>query len=322
MSDYRWRYKFELFLLFFMVLRVNKRIFRLKKSDFIEITCCPLCGSKDKKVLRTQKNILIYQEIYPKYSLVVPDSFSKRELLRCQDCGHVYWGLIPRFEVIPSYKAEIIDYGFDESRALNKKAELLNGLLISNGLLVDIGACRGELLSAIRSINHNVTLLGIEPSLGIENSQDNIRIIQALFNEDVPLAPKSVDVFSAFDCFEHMPRLDEGFGAVNLFIKEGGYLYIETPDGDYPFNHLIGGNNINLFWVEHFSFLTRASIRFICNKYGYEIVSIENVAHVETGIVGRAKSMVKAFAKYTLMNSERPMYVNCRDHLKIIMRKI
>ena len=303
---------------------MSKKTFQLADFDFIEIASCPLCGSSDRDVLRTQKNISIYEEIYPKYSLMVPDSFSKRELLHCQDCGQVYWGRIPKFEALPSYETEIIDYGFDESRELKYKARFLNDLLTrknNKGLLVDIGACRGELLSAIRSMNPNATLLGIEPSFAFENNQENIRIIQALFNKEVQLDPKSVDVFSAFDCFEHMPRLDEAFDAVNVFLKEGGYLYIETPDGDCSFNHLIGDNNINLFWVEHLSFLTRASIRFICNKYGYEIVSIENVAHIETGIIGRVKSMVKVFAKYKLMNSERPMYVNCKDHLKVVLRK-
>jgi hypothetical protein len=214
---------------------VNKKTFKLDESDFVEVAQCPLCGGTHRQVLRTQKNISIYTEIYPKYSLVVPDSFAKRELLRCQDCGLVYWGLIPKFDALPSAEAEIIDYGFDESRELKNKAELLNDLLIrknNNALLVDIGACRGELLSAIRSINSNASLLGIEPSFAIENSQENIRIIQALFNTGVQLNQNSVDVFSAFDCFEHMPRLDEAFDAVNLFIKDGGYLYIETPDGD------------------------------------------------------------------------------------------
>lgn len=303
---------------------MNKKTFELNESDFIEISNCPLCGAGHRQVLCTQKNISIYKEIYPQYSLVVPDSFSKRELLRCQDCGHVYWGQIPKFKALPSYEAEIIDYEFDESRALKKKANLLNNLLIgksSNGLLVDIGACRGELLSAIRTMNPEATLLGIEPSFGIDNNKDNITIIQALFNVEVPIESNSVDVFSAFDCFEHMPKLDEAFDAVNLFIKRGGYLYIETPDGDYQFNHLIGDNNINLFWIEHFSFLTRASIRYICNKYGYNIIAIENVGHLETGLIGRIKSMMKALIKYKVIGSDQPMYVNCRDHLRIILKK-
>ena len=301
---------------------MNKKIFNLSESDFIEISNCPLCGGSHRQVLRTQKNNSIYTEIYPKYSLVVPDSFSKRELLRCQDCGQVYWGLIPKFEALPSYQTEISDYGFDESRALNKKAKLLNELLSGDDLLVDIGACRGELLSAIRAINLKAILLGIEPSFGIRNENDNIHVIQALFNAEVPLEPNAVSVFSAFDVFEHLPRLDETFSAIGLFLKKSGFVYIETPDGDYSFNHTIGNNNMNLFWIEHFSFLTRESIAYICSKYGYETVLIENIGHIETSSLCRFKSMVKTLVFNKIFQKNNPMYVNSSDHLKILLRKI
>jgi hypothetical protein len=301
---------------------VNKKTFKLDESDFVEVAECSLCGGTHRQALRTQQNISIYTEIYPKYSLVVPDSFAKRELLRCQDCGLVYWGRIPKFEALPSYQAEISDYGFDETRAVNKKAKLLNELLTGDELLVDIGACRGELLSAIRNINSNAALLGIEPSFEISNEKDNIRVIQALFNAEAPLEPNAVSVFSAFDVFEHLPRLDEAFSAIDLFLKKNGYVYIETPDGDYSFNHVIGNNNMNLFWIEHFSFLTRESIAYICNKYKYEAILIENVGHIETGCLRRFKSMTKTWILNKIFKKNNPMYVNSSDHLRIILKKI
>lgn len=301
---------------------MNKKTFKLDESDFVEVAECPLCGGAHRQVLRTQQNISIYTEIYPKYSLMVPDSFAKRELLRCQDCGLVYWGLIPKFEALPSYQTEISDYGFDDSRALNKKAKLLNELLTGDELLVDIGACRGELLNAIRNINSNAVLLGIEPSFEINNEKDNIRVIQALFNSEAPLELNTVSVFSAFDVFEHLPRLDEAFSAVGLFLKKNGYVYIETPDGDYSFNHFIGRNNMNLFWIEHFSFLTRQSIAYICSKYGYEAILIENVGHLDTSSFRRIKSMAKTWVLNRIFHIDNPMYVNSSDHLKIILKKI
>lgn len=304
---------------------MSKKKFELREPDFIEVPSCPLCGSNDKYALRTQKNISIYREIYPLYSLVVPESFSNRELLRCRVCGQVYWSRIPKFEALPSYQEEILDYGFDESRALLKKAHFLNEFLIEKGdlgALVDIGACRGELLSAIRTMNSSAVLMGIEPSFGICNEKDNIQVIQALFNSEVPLEHNSVDVFSAFDCFEHLPRLDETFNAIGLFLREGGLVYFETPDGDYRFNNTINNNNMNLFWIEHLSFLTRKSVAYICNKYGYEIAWMENAGHVDSSRFSKYKSMIKTWVYYTLFRNDNPMYINSSDHLRVLLKKI
>lgn len=303
---------------------MNRKTFELIESDFIDIQNCPLCGYIHRHVLRTQKNISIYKEIYPQYSLIVPESFTNRELLRCQFCGHVYWGKIPNLESLPSYKDEIIEYNFNESRKLKEKANLINDLLIetgNNGVIVDIGTCRGELLFEIRKINSEATLLGIEPSLHLNDNINNIKIIKSLFNSGIPIDKKSVSVFSAFDCFEHMPKLNEAFESVNLFIKNNGYLYIETPNGDYYFNNLIGRNNINLFWIEHLSFLTRDSIQYICDKYGYDIVSIENSTYIKNNHIQRIRSMISSLFKYKVIGFDSPVYINCKDHLKIIIRK-
>lgn len=300
---------------------MSKKTFKLTESDFVDVKNCPLCSSVSRRVLRTQKNISIYTEIYPKYSLIVPDLFAKRELNSCLDCGQVYWGLIPKFEALPSYQSEISDYGFNEARGLREKAALLNKFLKNDELLVDIGACRGELLSAIRNLNSNAVLLGIEPSFEISNEKERIRVIQALFNSEVPLDFNTVSVFSAFDVFEHLPRLDDAFNAIALFIKKHGYIYIETPDGDYSFNHAIDDNNMNLFWIEHFSFLTRKSIDYICKKYNYEKIQVNNVSHIKIDIFRRYKSMIKSWILIKYFKNNNPLYINSSDHLRVILKK-
>jgi len=230
--------------------------------------------------------------------------------------------VIPMFKALPSAYAEIIDYCFDENRGLHKKAELLNKLLPSDGILVDIGACRGELLSAIRDLNPEAVLLGIEPSFELLNEQKDIRVIQALFNVEAPLQRNSVSVFSFIDVFEHLPNIDETFLAISLFLKNDGFVYIETPDGDYSFNHSIRDNNMNLFWIEHFSFLTRQSIAYICRQYGYEAILIKNIGHVDTSGFYRFRSMLKSFALSKVFQHDNPMYINSSDHLQIILKKI
>ena len=300
---------------------MTKKTFKLSESDFNEITQCPLCGGGRKHTLRMQKTVSIYTEIYPKYSLLVPSSFAKRELLQCQDCGHVYWDVIPKLECLPSYEKEILDYGFDESRALSKKAAFINQFLERDGMLVDIGACRGELLREIRQLNRTAILMGVEPSFELSHEDESINIIKALFDSNLPLECSSISIFSAIDVFEHMPRLDEIFNSANLFLKQGGIIYIESPNGDYFYNRIINYDNINLFWIEHLSFLTSQSIDFICERFGFEKILVESVAHVETDILRRSKSMIKGLVLNKFFKSNRPMYINSSDHLKILLRK-
>ncbi|QWD62359.1 class I SAM-dependent methyltransferase [Polynucleobacter sp. MWH-UH25E] len=299
-----------------------KKIFKLTEADFRGIKVCPLCGGGARKVLRLQNSIDIYTKIYPKYSLEVPPSFASRELFSCLDCGLVYWGLIPKLEALPSYQHEILDYGFNESRALQKKAETLNRLLPTDGTLVDIGACKGELLKAVRALNQSVLLIGIEPSFEMNFQKDDIKIIKALFDFELPLEANSVDLFSAVDVFEHLPHLDKAFSAINFFLKkEGGYVFIETPDGAYSFNKKIDYNNMNLFWIEHFSFLTRDSIKFICDRYGYDPILVKNLGHSLTSSFSRVKSMCKSFVKNGISNVKNPMYINSSDHLRVVLKK-
>jgi len=300
----------------------KRKIYELSESDFLGVKKCPLCSSESKRILRTQRDISIYREIYPKYSLIVPDLFSKRELNYCLNCGQVYWGLIPKLEALPSYQTEISDYGFNENRSLGNKAIFLNKFLERDGLLVDIGACKGELLSAIRRINSNARLLGIDPSFQIVNEKEGFQVIQALFNPAVPLDFNSVDIFSAFDVVEHLPHLDDALDSIGLFIKKNGYLYIETPNGDYWFNRAIDNNSVNLFWIEHFSFLTRKSIDYICSNYKYKAIYVGNVAHIDIGCLRRYKSMIRAWIVNKIFKKDIPMYVSSSDHLKIILKKI
>ncbi len=300
---------------------MNKRTFKLNEPDFIIVKNCPLCTGDNREVLRIQNNISIYKEIYPNYGLDIPDSFAKRQLSRCKDCGHVHWEVIPKLECLPSYEEEILDYGFDESRALNKKAKYISQFLNNDSTLVDIGACRGELLQAIRKLNQSAVLIGIEPSFELNHESDHIRIKKALFNSEVPLDRGSVGVFTAIDVFEHMPRLDEIFDSINLFLKKGGVVYIESPDGNYFYNRFINYSNVNLFWIEHLSFLSRESIDYICQKFGFEKILVENIAHTETDSFRRGRSMIKGLVLNKIFRDDRPMYINSADHLKIVLRK-
>ena len=129
-------------------------------------------------------------------------------------------------------------------------------------------------------------------------------------------------MFSAFDVVEHLPHLYETFDAISLFIKKGGFLYIETPDGDYSFNGIIKNNNVNLFWIEHFSFITRKSVDFICRKYGFELLYVRNSCHVDIGIYLRFKSMIRAWILSNIFHIDRPIYFHSLDHLKILLKKI
>src|ERR1017187_8801817 len=189
----------------------------------VESCLCPLCGSNEF--------VTIYKER------------GHIGVVKCKSCNLVYAN--PR--VIGSelnYHGDANLY-FEEARLIfagkkshhrdrNYEFELKEIKKVkSSGKFLDIGTNMGFFLRKARFYGFNAE--GVEPSPSLSKiaiEQFNLKIHTAYF-EDVDFLPKSIDIITMIDVFEHVNNPKELLNTANKVLKDDGIICIKVPNGNY-----------------------------------------------------------------------------------------
>jgi hypothetical protein len=114
-------------------------------------------------------------------------------------------------------------------------------------------------------------------------------------------APASgFDFLTAFDVFEHLPRLDEDVAIVRSLIKPGGLLFASVPNVDSLVARVMG-KRWNMLLLEHLWYFSPATFRRFLARHGFEEVKHHSVlfdapiAHIATRLAQQTFGMKGAF---------------------------
>jgi len=119
-------------------------------------------------------------------------------------------------------------------------AELLGDKLGVLGVtLVEIGAARGYLLAEIAKHHPQAHLIGVEPSPVMAQlaQKTGAEIINGIV-EDASLAPKSIDAVVAFGSFIQIRAPLSTLRYLNVAMKPGGHVWLDSPNDDSLFRAL------------------------------------------------------------------------------------
>ena len=150
----------------------------------------------------------------------------------------------------------------------------------NNLKILEIGSGRSDLVFYANSINHDST--GIEANIEVVNYLNKIHKgkIKYLKNDNYDdLTENTYDFIYLEHALEHFLDINKLFGSLNKLLKENGVIAILVPNHNSTLS-----NKFKLEWSEycppfHLSFFKPKSISMLLEKYGYNILKVEEKSY-------------------------------------------
>ena len=97
------------------------------------------------------------------------------------------------------------------------------------------------------------------------------------------------DLITFNKVIEHVQNPVSFLAASKIFLRPGGLVYVEVPDGETALK--TSGTESEEFFIEHFDIYSKKSLGYLINNAGLEILSLQNVNEPS------GKFTIRGFAK-------------------------
>jgi len=196
----------------------------------IEVTCCPVCGSKEIEKVFDSVDHFSSGEVFP--------------VCDCRACGFRFTGSFPSEEEIGKYydSPDYISHSDSSQGLTNRLYHLFRKLMLRRKVslvassiknrqarLLDIGCGTGYFLHAAKE--HGFRVSGIE-----KNSSAREKAI-TLFGLEVKdesgffrIAPSSFDLITLWHVLEHLEKLNESIAKIGEILTPDGTVVIALPN--------------------------------------------------------------------------------------------
>ncbi len=207
-----------------------------------------------------------------------PVLFYPLEVMLCMDCGLAQLSHVVSPEVLYRY-----DYPYESSvtrtghlhwtEFAKTTTERLS--LGSNDLVVDIGSNVGVLLEAFRSTGTQI--LGVDPASNIAliAQKRGVETLNDFFGIDVAQQISKnkgqATVITATNVFAHVDDLHSFMRAIDILLNDRGVFIFEAP----YFINLVKNLEYDTIYHEHLSYLSVKPLISFFNRFGMEIVDIQ-----------------------------------------------
>ena len=219
-------------------------------------------------------------------------------LVKCKICGLIY--VNPRLsdgtqlEIysdkyfnIRNMEDKYSENGNDIIRVFRKKSfklelDRLENFNIKNGRVLDIGCGEGYFLEVAQEKGWEI--YGVEVSEFASKVAEG-RLKRKIFNgflRDAHFPDKYFDLITLFDTIEHLSDPFLELKEINRILKNGGFIYIQTPNIGGLFARLMGKRWFQIKPEEHIYYFNKKNIRTILEKSEFSIVSFNTYGKVLT----------------------------------------
>ena len=198
------------------------------------------------------------------------------------------------------------------------------------GKLLDIGCAYGYFLELARESGFDC--YGVDPSIYA------IKEAKKKFGDHVerkPLSrlsflPKTFDLITMFDVFEHLLEPQKDLERVRSVIKDNGILTISTGDQGSTWAKMMGRKWTFYNPPQHFNYFNKDNIKMILDQSGFEVINlVKNGKWLYLRYVLHLASTVGegSFAKilYSLVKNNflgrAPLFLKLNDNKVIFARK-
>ena len=259
-----------------------------------DIPACGMCGSSDTK----QYLSLFFEEC------------GEFKLVRCQSCSFIYNSPRLTDEAISAlYGPEYYVFHEDAETCAFRMLEVYKRTVavvcqigIPGRIVLDIGSAKGYHLALLKA-------LGWHP-VGIEISRGAAAFATQIW--DVPVYCGRVEDYSeelsgkfhlvlASDVIEHVTDPRQFISSAARVLADGGYLVIDTPNGNSQNLEMQGANwmGLNPF---HIHFLSEQHFNTLAQTNGLEVVRIFSYGNKEQSINDRLQEIRRSRWKSQLLS--------------------
>ncbi|MEL7585524.1 MAG: class I SAM-dependent methyltransferase [Prolixibacteraceae bacterium] len=191
-------------------------------------------------------------------------------------------------QVPESVSPEIIyrDYGYYSSFSdfwLDHAKRYVNGIVPRFGinqesLVAEIASNDGYLLQYF--VEKNIPVLGIDPSVEVAKyaiKEKGVRTEILFFGSETAEQLRRLygkaDLIVGNNVLAHVPDINDFVQGIKSFLKPGGVVTMEFPH----LQQLIGQNQFDTIYHEHFSYFSFSVVRRIFDKHGIELFDVEEI---------------------------------------------
>lgn len=149
--------------------------------------------------------------------------------------------------------------------------------LVPRGKILEVGCAMGSFLQLAQKAGYDVTGIDLseQACATARSAAPGGRIING-YLENIPFAANSFDVIFLSDLLEHVVQPAPFMQKVVDLLRQGGIIYIVTPNPEHWSRRLFGGNWVH-FKDEHLAFYSKKTFNWMEREYGLKLIAYSGV---------------------------------------------
>jgi SAM-dependent methyltransferase len=236
-----------------------------RQHELVQREACPVCGlSVDSPALGYRSDLLGMKRCSGCSTLLVDPVPNEEALKRCYGEGY-FDGRDGDHGVGSNARDYFVD---GAGVAAREHAEVVRRLPLRGKTVLEVGCATGALL-------HRLQNEGPSRCVGIDISQAAIDYGKKHYGlelrcstfEDAGFSNAEFDLILMLDVIEHVPRPQQFFGEAVRCLKDGGAIFLRTPNAD---SYRVTGDQWNYTFcgLEHIQYLSRGTMEWLARRYG------------------------------------------------------
>ena len=239
--------------------------FEIEPVEQVEVTHCPLCGTAGRP--HCCYNALTAPDFVRGFHPV-------RLWMHCTECHHIFAHGYPRSmrDIVCEHSAPHLET--PKLHMLHHLGSVMAKLmeLASGKRFLDVGAGPGTMMAVARELLCDPVGIEIRPRLAeAVSTRLGLPIHCCDFLEFQP--DGEFDIICMGDVIEHLTNPTEGLVKAHKLLRDGGALWISTPNFESAMALLAAHDSLMWRVVEHLNYFSFASLRNLLEQCGFELAS-------------------------------------------------
>lgn len=236
-----------------------------------ELTCCPICGGAGEPYHAALSGRMNNFD-----TLFLPAKL----WMRCQDCGNLYTRFFPTEFLQLGAQPKVLQPNPErmvvrqvQANSLHTWSNILNKIRAHTPgtSLLEVGVGQGHLIAVALEMGYDVTAV----ELLEEEAQETADLLglPVICGDFLHLAEdRQVDIITMGDVIEHLQRPTEGLQKAHALLKDGGILWLSTPNYESSFTRMLKA--FDPMWCEpyHLTYFSRAGLLALLEQTGFRLL--------------------------------------------------